>query len=192
MIMKMTLVFATANEHKLTELRDILKDYDIKGLNDVAIYDEIVEDGSTLEENAYIKAKYLFDHTGLPALSEDTGLEVISLNYAPGVLTARYAGAQKNPDDNIDKLLNELVDSDNRKAQFRTIICYIDKHGVQYFEGVVKGIIAKERKGIAGFGYDPVFIPDGYCKTFAELPSNIKNEISHRARAVERLLEYFK
>lgn len=188
--MERTLLFATSNEHKLSELKLILPSFDIKGLKDIGILEEIPEDGDTLEENAWLKAKYLYDKTGLTSLSEDTGLEVYALNGHPGVHTARYAGDQKNSDDNIDKLLFELKDIENRSAKFRTIICYFDGNERHFFEGIVKGIIAKERVGVGGFGYDPVFIPEGFKDTFAVLDSSIKSKISHRARAVSSLLSF--
>ena len=185
-----TLVFATANQHKLSELREILKGFQIKGLSDVGIYEDIIEDGQSLEENAFIKAKYLFDKTGLPALSEDTGLEVSALKGAPGIHTARYGGEQKNSDDNINKLLGELADVEDRSAQFRTVICYYDGKVTDYFIGIVRGAIAEKRSGSDGFGYDPVFIPEGYDCTFAQLSVDIKNQISHRARAVAQLMNF--
>jgi len=187
-----TLVFATSNKHKLTELKAILPDFDIKGLSDIGIIEEIPETGSTLEENAWIKAKYLFDSTRQTSFSEDTGLEVDILGGQPGVHTARYAGEQRNPQDNMAKLLHELVDKSDRYAQFRTVIAMVDDSGVQYFEGLVRGKIALQKSGIEGFGYDPVFIPDGYDRTFAELCGEIKNQISHRARAVQKLVDFLK
>lgn len=185
-----TLVFATANQHKLLELREILKGFQIKGLSDVGIYEDIIEDGQTLEENALIKAKYLFDKTGFSALSEDTGLEVSALNGAPGIHTARYGGVQKKSDDNINKLLRELTDAEDRSAQFRTVICYYDGIVTNYFIGIIRGKIAEKRSGTDGFGYDPIFIPEGYDSTFAELSADIKNKISHRARAVTKLMDF--
>lgn len=187
-----TLVFATSNKHKLTELKAILPDFDIKGLSDIGIIEEIPETGSTLEENAWIKAKYLYDCTGQTSFSEDTGLEVDILGGHPGVHTARYAGEQRNPQDNMAKLLHELVDKSDRYAQFRTVIAMVDDSGVRYFEGLVRGKIALQKSGIEGFGYDPVFIPDGYDRTFAELSGEIKNQISHRARAVQKLVDFLK
>ena len=185
-----TLVFATSNKHKLTELKAILPDFDIKGLSDIGIIEEIPETGSTLEENAYIKAKYLYDSTGQTSFSEDTGLEVDILGGQPGVHTARYAGEERNPQDNMAKLLLELVDKIDRSAQFRTVIAMVDDSGVRYFEGLVRGKIALQKSGKEGFGYDPVFIPDGFEETFAELSGEIKNQISHRARAVQKLVEF--
>lgn len=185
-----SLIFATANAHKLTELSAILPDYDIKGLKDIGIDTDIPETGLTLEENAYIKAKFLFDHTGCISLSEDTGLEVDALGGQPGVHTARYAGDHRHPMDNMHKLLKELANKQDRAARFRTVIALVDADRTLYFEGIVNGQIAMEISGTEGFGYDPVFIPEGYHKTFAELSSDIKNTISHRARAVKKLMEY--
>jgi XTP/dITP diphosphohydrolase len=190
MIIMLTLIFATANEHKLTEIRLILPSYEIKGLKDIGVTEDIEETGSTLEENAYIKAKYLFDKTHCISLSEDTGLEVTALGGAPGVHTARFAGDQKNPDDNMAKLLELLGDKEDRSAQFRIVIALIDQDKTLYFEGIVKGSIAKVKSGNKGFGYDPIFIPEGYEATFADLDHSIKNNISHRARAVKNLIAY--
>lgn len=187
-----TLIFATSSQHKLSELKSILPDFDIKGLEEIGITEEIPETGSTLEENAYIKAKYLYDSTGQTSFSEDTGLEVDILGGQPGVHTARYAGEQRNPQDNMAKLLLELDDKTDRSAQFRTVIAMVDDSGVRYFEGLVRGKIALQKSGKEGFGYDPVFIPDGFEETFAELSGEIKNQISHRARAVQKLVEFLK
>lgn len=187
-----TLIFATNNLHKLEEIRLILPDFRILGLKDIGLYQEIAETGATLEENALIKASYLYDKTGLPSLSEDTGLEVFCLNLAPGVHTARYAGDSKNPALNMDKLLGEMLGKEDRKARFRTVIAYVTNDGVQYFEGLVNGEIATLKSGNKGFGYDPIFIPDGHEKTFADLEANIKNKISHRANAVNKLIEFLK
>lgn len=185
-----TLLFATANDHKLTELRAILSDYDVKGLRDVGILEDIPETGLTLEENAALKAQYLYDKTGFTSFSEDTGLEVDALDGQPGVYTARYAGDQKNPNDNMQKLLQALATKDDRSAQFRTIIAMKDGQQMLYFEGIVRGKIATEKSGNEGFGYDPVFIPDGYDATFADLNADVKNKISHRARAVAAMVKY--
>jgi len=185
-----TLVFATANEHKLTEIRSILPDYKILGLKDIGVYEDIVEDGATLEENALIKAKYLFLKTNQPSLSEDTGLEVDALSGQPGVHTARFAGDEKDPIKNMKKLLDMLDGKMDRSAQFRTIIAMVDGVDIHYFEGIVRGEIALEMSGNEGFGYDPIFIPSGYDATFADLDNNIKNSISHRARAVAKLIDY--
>lgn len=185
-----SLIFATANAHKLAELRAILPQFTIKSLTDIGIHEDIPETGLTLEENAYIKAKYLYDRTGAPSFSEDTGLEVMALDGQPGVHTARYAGDQRNPNDNMAKLLQALSNKADRTAQFRTVIAMVEDGNVKYFEGIVKGRIALEKSGNEGFGYDPIFIPDGYDHTFADLSSDIKNQISHRARAVQKLVEF--
>jgi XTP/dITP diphosphohydrolase len=190
MIFMQTLIFATANEHKLTEIRSILPDYEIKGLLDIGITVDIAETGSTLEENARIKAQYLYEKTQYISLSEDTGLEVDALGGAPGVHTARFAGDQKDPDDNMAKLLELLGDTEHRSAQFRTVIALINHDQTLYFEGIVKGSIAKVKSGNKGFGYDPIFIPEGFDRTFADLDVSIKNQISHRARAVMKLVDY--
>jgi len=187
-----TLIFATNNLHKLEEIRLILPDFKVLGLKDIGLDHEIAETGATLEENALIKASYLYDKTGLPSLSEDTGLEVFCLNLAPGVHTARYAGDSKNPALNMDKLLGEMLGKEDRKARFRTVIAYVTNDGVQYFEGLVNGEIATLKSGNKGFGYDPIFIPDGHEKTFADLDTNIKNKISHRANAVNKLIDFLK
>jgi len=185
-----TLVFATANEHKLSEIKNILPEFKILGLKDIGVYDDIVEDGNTLEENALIKAKFLFEKTNSPSLSEDTGLEVDVLDGQPGVHTARFAGEERNPIQNMQKLLQMLDEKTDRSAQFRTVISLVDGSEVLYFEGIVRGKIAETMSGNEGFGYDPIFIPDGYEDTFADLDSSIKNTISHRARAVTKLIEY--
>ncbi len=185
-----TIAFATSNDHKMEELRHILPQYKILGLKDLGIQEEIHETGSTLEENALIKAEFLFNKTGQSSFSEDTGLEVDALNGAPGVHTARYAGVSRNPEANMDLLIDNLKENSDRSAQFRTVIVYKSANEVRIFEGIVRGQIAKTKSGQGGFGYDPVFIPDGYNNTFAELDQTIKNQISHRAKAVKYLLEY--
>ncbi|HMR86673.1 MAG TPA: RdgB/HAM1 family non-canonical purine NTP pyrophosphatase [Saprospiraceae bacterium] len=185
-----TLVFATANEHKLSEIKNILPEFKILGLKDIGVYDDIVEDGITLEENALIKAKFLFEKTNSPSLSEDTGLEVDALDGQPGVHTARFAGEERDPIQNMQKLLQMLDEKTDRSAQFRTVISLVDGSEVLYFEGIVRGKIAETMSGNEGFGYDPIFIPDGYEDTFSDLDSSIKNTISHRARAVTKLIEY--
>jgi XTP/dITP diphosphohydrolase len=185
-----TLVFATSNQHKIGELRKICPDYEILGLQDLGFDVEIEETGLTLEENALLKAEFLFNKIGRPVLSEDTGLEVEALDGAPGVHTARYAGEHRDPDANMAKLLNALTNVTNRKAAFRTIIALRHHGGSDLFEGIVCGNIALERSGFQGFGYDPVFIPEGHDNTFAELPASVKNQISHRARAVQKVIGF--
>ncbi len=196
----MKLVFATNNKHKLSEIRSILGNkVEILSLNDINCDVDIPETADTLEGNALIKAKYIYDHYKMSCFADDTGLEVDALDGEPGVFSARYGGGEGHDSEaNMTKLLSKLGQNNNRHAQFRTVIALIecDDKGenpiTHQFEGIVKGTITHERKGGAGFGYDPIFIPDGYQETFAELGDDIKNKISHRARAVSKLAEYFK
>ena len=197
----MKIVFATNNEHKLQEIREILGDqFEILSLADIGCHEDIPETGNTLEANAHQKAEYVFDHYHIDCFADDTGLEVDALGGAPGVHSARYAeGTDHNSEANMAKLLRELGDNDNRKARFRTVISLIQMEGGNpvcsreyQFEGVVEGRIDREKHGSEGFGYDPVFIPEGYDKSFAELGEEIKNQISHRARAVKKLAEWLK
>lgn len=197
----MKIVFATNNQHKLQEIREILGDqFEILSLADIGCYEDIPETGNTLEANAHQKAEYVFDHYHIDCFADDTGLEVDALGGAPGVHSARYAeGTDHNSEANMAKLLRELGDNDNRKARFRTVISLIQMEGGNpvcsreyQFEGVVEGRIDREKHGSEGFGYDPVFIPEGYDKSFAELGEEIKNQISHRARAVKKLAEWLK
>lgn len=197
----MKIVFATNNQHKLQEIREILGDqFEILSLADIGCHEDIPETGNTLEANAHQKAEYVFDHYHIDCFADDTGLEVDALGGAPGVHSARYAeGTDHNSEANMAKLLRELGDNDNRKARFRTVISLIQMEGGNpvcsreyQFEGVVKGWIDREKHGSEGFGYDPVFIPEGYDKSFAELGEEIKNQISHRARAVKKLAEWLK
>lgn len=186
------LIFASANEHKLAEVNcvvDVSK-YSLKNLKDIDILEEIVEDGSTLEENALIKARYVYNKTGLDVFSEDTGLEVFALNGDPGVITARYAGPQKDATDNMNLLLKNLNSHQDRSAQFRASIALIHNGKEVLFEGVIKGKIALEKCGVDGFGYDPIFIPEGHEKSFAELPDVIKLGMSHRTRAVKKMFQF--
>ncbi len=190
--MKKKFVFATNNAHKLAELRAILGDnIEILSLADINCYDDIPETADTLEGNARQKALYVYERYGLDCFADDTGLEVESLNGAPGVYSARYAGGEGHDSQaNILKLLKELAEKSNRDAQFRTIISLI-KEGEEYqFEGIVKGTIICEQRGSAGFGYDSVFQPEGYTETFAQLGEEIKNKISHRAKAVKELSDF--
>lgn len=189
--MKIQLVFATNNSHKLAEVRDIVKDrVELLSLNDINCHEDIEETGSTLEENALIKSKYIKSKYNFDCFGDDTGLEVEALNGAPGVYSARYSGDAHNSEANMQKLLKDMEGKENRRAQFRTVISLI-LNGAEYiFEGVVKGQIATEKKGENGFGYDPIFIPDGYSQTFAELGNEIKNKISHRAIATQRLCTF--
>ena len=198
----MKIVFATNNQHKLSEIRDILgESIEVLSLKDINCDVDIPETGKTLEENALQKAQYVYDHYHIDCFADDTGLEVDALGGAPGVYSARYAGEGHDSEANMAKLLKELGDKDNRKARFRTVIALIQKKNicpcgcnsikeVHQFEGIVDGEIIRERRGGEGFGYDPIFQPDGYDKTFAELGMDIKNHISHRARATQKLADY--
>lgn len=186
------LVFATNNAHKLEEIRAILGDkVEILSLNDIDCHADIPETADTLQGNAALKAQYIYENYGLDCFADDTGLEVEALNGAPGIYSARYAGGEGHDSEaNMKKLLSEMQDKDNRNARFRTVICLIEGGKEHFFEGIVNGSIIRERKGGAGFGYDPVFMPDGYSETFAEMGNDEKNKISHRARAVQKLCEY--
>ena len=188
----MRLLFATHNDHKVAEAREILSDtkIDLVSLRDLNIHDEIIEDGDTLEDNAWIKADFLYKKYKTNVVAEDTGLEVDALGHAPGVHSARYAGPDRSDQKNIDKLLDALIHSDDRSAQFRTALAvYIDDMPYQ-FEGIIRGHIATERSGTGGFGYDPIFIPEGYDDSFASLSRDIKNKISHRGRAFASLASW--
>ncbi len=186
------LVFATNNAHKLEEIRAILGDkVEILSLNDINCHADIPETADTLEGNAELKAAYIYTNYGLDCFADDTGLEVEALNGAPGIYSARYAGGEGHDSEaNMKKLLTEMAGKINRNAQFRTAICLIEKGNKHLFEGIVKGRIIEAKRGNSGFGYDPVFIPEGYNETFAEMGNAEKNKISHRARAVAALCEY--
>lgn len=186
------LVFATNNPHKLEEIRAILgSKVEILSLADIGCDADIPETAETLEGNALIKAHYVYDNYKLDCFADDTGLEVDALHGLPGVHTARYAYPDRHdPEANMVKLLEALRENNDRNARFRTVIALIEKGKELLFEGVVEGVIAREKSGTQGFGYDPVFIPEGNSKTFAELGEDIKNTISHRARAVQKLAEY--
>lgn len=190
--MKKKLVVATNNAHKLKEIADILDEkIELLSLKDINCHVDIPETADTLEGNARQKALYIYKNYGMDCFADDTGLEVEALNGAPGVFSARYAGEDHDSEANMQKLLRELKGKENRKAQFRTAICLI-MNGKEYlFEGIVKGEIIEEKRGVTGFGYDPIFVPEGYDLTFAELGNDIKNTISHRARAVEKLCLFF-
>lgn len=191
--LKPQLVFATHNANKLEEVRDILGDkLDILSLRDIGCNEDIPETADTLNGNSLLKAQYVYDHYHFNCIADDTGLEVDALGGAPGVHTARYAGNGHDSNANVNKLLEELKDKEDRKAQFRTCITLIQDGEVHQFDGIVRGEITTERKGDGGFGYDPVFSPEDYGKTFAELGVNIKNKISHRARAINELAKYLK
>ena len=186
------LVFATNNPHKLEEIRAILgSKLEILSLADIGCDADIPETAETLEGNALMKAHYVYDNYKLDCFADDTGLEVDALHGLPGVHTARYAYPDRHdPEANMVKLLEALRENNDRNARFRTVIALIEKGKEHLFEGVVEGVIAREKSGTQGFGYDPVFIPEGNSKTFAELGEDIKNTISHRARAVQKLAEY--
>ena len=192
--MKIRLVFATNYAHKLEEIRAILgNSIEILSLADIHCHADIPETADTLEGNARQKSRYVYEHYGLDCFADDTGLEVESLGGAPGVYSARYADGQGHDSQaNMNKLLKEMEEKNDRKAQFRTIISLIEKGEERQFEGIVKGQITREKRGESGFGYDPIFQPDGYETTFAELGSDIKNRISHRARAVAALCDYLR
>lgn len=185
------LIFATNNLHKLSEIQSLIGDsFILKSLQQIGCTEDIPETEPTLEGNALLKAKYIFDKFGKNCFADDTGLEVEALNGRPGVFSARYATDGHDFEANIDKVLEELKDIENRKARFRTVIALILEGTVHYFEGIVNGKIIAVRKGIKGFGYDPVFLPDGYDVTFAEMLLSEKNKISHRARATAKLVAF--
>jgi len=191
-MMKRKLVFATNNAHKLEEVAAILGDQvELLSLNDIGCQTDIPETAETLEGNALLKSSYIYKNYHLDCFADDTGLEVEALNGAPGVYSARYAGGEgHDAQANMLKLLHELDGKENRKAQFRTAISLILDGKEYLFEGVIKGEIIKEKRGDSGFGYDPVFMPEGYDRTFAELGNDIKNQISHRALAGQKLFEF--
>lgn len=186
----MKIVFATGNLNKLKEIQAILTQYEILSLKDIGCTEEIPETADTIKGNAILKAKYVKEHYGYDCFADDTGLEVDALNGAPGVYSARYAGEAKNADNNMNKLLQELANKDNRKAHFTTVIAFIQGEEVFTFEGIVKGSITTEKIGDGGFGYDPIFQPEGYQKTFAQLTGSEKNAISHRGLAVQQLAKF--
>lgn len=187
------LVFATNNAHKLEEVRAVLDNkIEIVSLNELGCYDDIPETADTLDGNALIKAEYVFNKFGMACIADDTGLEVEALNGEPGVYSARYGGEPHNAQKNMQKLLTNLKGIENRKARFRTVIVLKDAERELYFEGTIHGHISETPSGAAGFGYDPVFVPDGYNKSFAELGPELKNKISHRALAVEELIRFLK
>jgi XTP/dITP diphosphohydrolase len=185
------LVFATNNAHKLEEVRAVLGNtVEVLSLKDINCFEDIPETADTLEGNALIKAKHIYEKYGYDCFADDTGLEVDALGGKPGVYSARYAGEQQDSKKNMQKLLLELGSGTNRKAQFRTVIAYIVQGEVKYFEGKITGDITSNASGSGGFGYDPVFVPDGFSQTFAELGSEQKNKISHRALAINELKKY--
>lgn len=185
------LVFASHNRHKKQEINDILGPaFRLTGLYDLGCYEEIAEPYDTLEENAMAKARHVFTHYGKNCFADDTGLEVEALHGQPGVMSARYAGPEKDSRANMNRLLRELAGKKNRKARFRTVIALVIDGKEYFFEGTVNGTISQEARGSKGFGYDPVFIPDGYEQTFGELDASVKNRISHRYAAIAKLADY--
>ena len=189
----MKLVFATNNKHKLQEVRDIVGDrVEVLSLADIGCYDDIPETADTLQGNALIKARHIYEKYGLDCFADDTGLEVEALGGAPGVYSARYAGEECNSEANMHMLLENLTGISNRNAQFRTVIALIIKGEEMLFNGVVKGTIATEKKGDSGFGYDPIFVPEGHSDSFAQMSSEMKNSMSHRFRATQQLGDYLK
>lgn len=187
------LVFATNNQHKLVEVKAILEpDFKILSLSDLNCNDEIPETANTLEGNALLKARHIYDKFGLDCFADDTGLEIETLGGEPGVFSARYAGEENDATKNMNKVLNLMVNKENRNACFRTVIALIQGNDIMYFEGKINGRISHQPVGESGFGYDPIFIPDGYDKSFAQLSSAEKNTISHRALAINKLIKHLK
>ena len=187
----MKLVFASSNKNKIFEIQSMLPEtIQILSLEDIGCMEEIPETADTIEGNAILKANYVTSKYGYDCFADDTGLEVAALNGEPGVFSARYAGEQRNSDDNMDKLLDNLSDKNNRKAQFKTVIALNINGKQNLFTGIAKGEITFEKTGTKGFGYDPIFQPIGYKETFAELPLEIKNEISHRGKATQKLINF--
>ena len=188
-----TLIFASNNKHKLEEIRNLLEGIvEIKSLKEIGLEGDIPETADTLKGNAAQKAEWVYSRTGLDCFADDTGLEVEALNGEPGVYSARYAGENCSFADNVNKLLNALQGHTNRNARFRTAICLIENGEKKYFEGIVNGTITTLEAGSEGFGYDPIFLPEDHDKTFAEMPLDIKNQISHRGRATQKLVDYLK
>ena len=187
---KLKLVFATNNKNKLKEVQAMLTNFEIVSLADIDCFDAIPETAKTLEGNAILKANYITEKYGLNCFADDTGLEVETLNNEPGVYSARYAGAENNPQANMNKLLLELGENTNRKAQFRTAVALNIKGNQFIFEGICKGEILTEKIGKSGFGYDPIFMPTGYQKSFAEMNIIEKGAISHRGKAIQQLVEF--
>jgi XTP/dITP diphosphohydrolase len=190
----MRICFATNNKHKIEEVWQVLPpDFSLLSLADIGCNEELEETQPTLEGNSHQKANYVFENYGVPCFADDSGLEVDALGGAPGVYSARYAGPQRNDNDNINLLLNSLAGNLNRRARFRTVVTLVGfSHRPMFFEGVVNGTITESKVGTGGFGYDPVFIPMGSKKTFAEMELAEKNTISHRALAIEKLVHFLR
>lgn len=189
----MELVFATNNKHKLEEISALAGEhFVIRGLEEIGISEEIPEEQDTLSGNASQKSWFIHDRTGVNCFADDTGLEIEALDSRPGVISARYAGSACSPQDNMDKVLAEMQGITNRAARFRTVISLIINGTEHQFEGIVEGKILTERHGDEGFGYDPIFIPDGFTQSFAQMPLSEKNKISHRGRATQKLIAFLK
>ena len=185
------ILFATANRHKVQEVQQILgQDYTVETPADHGILEDIPENEPSLEGNALFKARYVFERTGIPCFADDTGLEVTALNGAPGVYSARYAGESKDPQANMRKLTEALQAAPDRSARFRTAIAYVSAEEERLFEGIVEGHILQEQRGNEGFGYDPIFVPQGRNLTFAQMTAEEKNELSHRGRAMQKLIAF--
>lgn len=184
------LIFATHNQNKVQEVKAVFDGFSIASLADLEYHQEIAETENTFVGNALLKARHIFEVFKTPVFADDSGLEVVALNGAPGIYSARYAGEEKNHAKNNAKLLDALANETNRDAQFITVIAYKDATTELTFEGIVKGVIAKQASGSGGFGYDPLFIPEGYNNTFGELPKEIKLRLSHRSRAIAKLHQY--
>jgi len=187
----MKIIFASNNKNKVQEIQNqVLKSIQIVTLEEIGCTEDIAETGTTLEENAIIKANYITEKYGLPCFADDTGLEIDALNGEPGVYSARYAGEDKNADKNMDLVLEKLSNSTNRKAQFKTVIALNINNEQHLFTGIVEGEVRNKKTGTQGFGYDPIFEPENLGKTFAEMTLEEKNKLSHRGRAVEQLIEF--
>ena len=187
----MQLVFATNNQNKIKEVQALIPEHiTLLSLKDIGCFEEVPETQLTIEGNAIQKAEYIKQNYGYDCFADDTGLEVKALNGDPGVLSARYAGVQRDAHDNMNKLLRELNDKPNRDAQFKTVIALNLNNNLHTFTGVCKGEITTTKKGDSGFGYDPIFKPDGYDQTFAEMDLSLKNQIGHRGKAVTKLVEF--
>jgi len=187
----MRICFATHNLNKLQEIQQKLgPDFEVVSLDDLGFHEELPENQKTLEGNSLEKAEFIHKQFNIDCFADDTGLEVFALDGAPGVFSARYAGEQKNAQDNIRLLLENLADIDDRRAQFRTVITLKRKGKTKQFEGIVKGEVIPDSRGMAGFGYDPIFVPKGYDQTFAEMSMAEKNQISHRGKAIDKLVQF--
>jgi XTP/dITP diphosphohydrolase len=187
------LIFASQNTHKIREIGSLLPpQFKLEGLLENGIVDELAETGATLDANAIQKARFVFQQTGKPCFADDTGLEVFVLDGAPGVYSARYAGDERDANKNMEKLITQLTAYSDRRAQFRTVIAWVDETQELLFEGSVSGTILPEKRGLGGFGYDPIFKPDGFDRSFAEMAADEKNSVSHRARALAKLIDFLK